>query len=170
MGKIVLIGDRLRLERERLGMSQTALGDLAKVGRKTQFNYESGDRFPDAAYLAAVAAAGVDVRYVVTGERDYVPPPALSAEEQRLVALYRLADAAVRKAVLGALAVGEVPMEEKRRALAVSPAPAKTARRGATVTIHGDVGQKIEGDQVVHGPLSFNMGGARGRKPQGGKS
>jgi hypothetical protein len=42
--------------------------------------------------------------------------------------------------------------------------------RGTKVTVHGDVGQSIEGGQVVHGPLSFNVGGAarRMRKPKGG--
>lgn len=161
--------DRLLEERKRLGLSQTAFAEAAGVQKRSQINYEAGDRLPDVAYLAAAAAAGVDVRYVVTGERDYVPPPALSSEEQRLVVLFRLADAAVRKAVVGALAVGEMPAEAKRQSIAVSPAPATTVKRGrTTVTIHGDVGQKIEGDQVVHGPLSFSVGGAarRVRKPK----
>jgi transcriptional regulator with XRE-family HTH domain len=103
----VHIGERLKKERERLGISQTALGELASVGRKTQFNYETGERSPDAQYLAAIAAAGVDVRYVVTGERDRAQE--LAPDEMRLVALFRLAEESVRKAVLAALAAGDIP-------------------------------------------------------------
>lgn len=97
------IGDRLRSERERLGLSQTEFGQSAGVGRKSQFNYESDERLPDAAYLAAVAGLGVDVRYVITGRRDYSPPPTLSSEERTLLELWRAASHDTRKAAMGAL-------------------------------------------------------------------
>jgi len=61
-------GDRLRLERERLGLSQEALGEIGGVKKLAQINYEKGKRHPDAEYLAAIAAAGVDVLYVLTGQ------------------------------------------------------------------------------------------------------
>lgn len=63
------IGTRLKEERERLSLSQTELADRAGVTRKTQFNYEGGERQPDAAYLVAVAGAGVDVNYVLFGKK-----------------------------------------------------------------------------------------------------
>lgn len=62
-------GDRLRMERERLCLSQEALGEIGGVKKLAQINYEKGKRHPDAEYLAAVAAAGVDVLYVLTGQR-----------------------------------------------------------------------------------------------------
>ncbi len=65
---MVSFGDRLRDERTRLGMTQERLGELAGVTRKTQRLYESGERTPGADYLAAVAAAGVDVLFVLTGQ------------------------------------------------------------------------------------------------------
>lgn len=37
--------------------------------RQSQSNYEKGTRKPDTEYLAAIARAGVDVLYVVTGVR-----------------------------------------------------------------------------------------------------
>jgi transcriptional regulator with XRE-family HTH domain len=40
---------------------------LVNVHRKTQFNYEQGERKPDTDYLQAIAKAGVDVAYVLTG-------------------------------------------------------------------------------------------------------
>lgn len=97
------IGERLREERERLGLSQPVFGEIGGVQKLAQSNYEQGKRAPDADYLAAVAASGVDVRYVVTGERDYTPPPALSAEEQTMLEYFRQATPAVRRAALGAL-------------------------------------------------------------------
>lgn len=63
------IGDRLRAQRERLGVTQAGLAEAGGVQRRAQLNYEAGDRFPDAAYLAAVAQVGVDVLYVLTGVR-----------------------------------------------------------------------------------------------------
>ncbi|WP_252275477.1 helix-turn-helix domain-containing protein [Pseudomonas subflava] len=83
------IGDRLREERERLGLSQGAFGELGGVKANAQGNYEKGDRFPDAAYLAAVAAVGVDVLYVVTGERKPQPASSITAEESELLKNFR---------------------------------------------------------------------------------
>ena len=62
------IGDRLKEERERLGFSQTEFAAVAGASKNSQYNYEKGDRSPDADYLAAVAERGVDILYVVTGD------------------------------------------------------------------------------------------------------
>jgi transcriptional regulator with XRE-family HTH domain len=83
------IGERLKEERSRLGLSQTDLGAIGGVGKTTQINYEKGDRSPDAAYLAAAAAAGVDILYVVTGQRALVPADSLTAEEAKVLENYR---------------------------------------------------------------------------------
>lgn len=56
-------------------MSQSEIADLiASAGvsgatRQSQSLYEKGKRAPDAAYLAVIASAGVDVGYVLTGVR-----------------------------------------------------------------------------------------------------
>lgn len=63
------LGARLKAERQRLGMSQTGIAKIGGVGKTTQINYETGRSNPDTAYLQAVAAAGVDVNYVLTGEK-----------------------------------------------------------------------------------------------------
>lgn len=75
------IGERLREERERLGLSQSAFGAIGGVLKQAQFNYEKGDRFPDAAYLEAVHKAGVDIQYVISGERARVLADAGSPPE-----------------------------------------------------------------------------------------
>lgn len=84
-----VIGERLREERVRLGLSQAALGELGGVKANAQGNYEKGDRYPDAAYLAAVSEHGVDVLYVVTGQRTPHIASSFTAAEAELVAHYR---------------------------------------------------------------------------------
>lgn len=68
------IGERLREERERVGISQTELGKIGGVVKKTQIDYEKGASAPNASYLAAVDGAGIDVLYVVTGRRGLNSP------------------------------------------------------------------------------------------------
>lgn len=82
------IGSRLREERERLGFSQEAFAALADASRPTQFNYESGKRSPDSAYLAAIAAAGADVLYILTGTRSAPVAPSLSPRQRALLNHY----------------------------------------------------------------------------------
>lgn len=62
-------GQRLRAERTRLGLTQPALAEIGGVSRETQINYEKDDRSPNCDYLARVLAQGLDVLYVLTGER-----------------------------------------------------------------------------------------------------
>ena len=111
MNHMVSIGERLREERGRLGLAQPALGAVGGVTKKTQMLYEAGERSPDAAYLAAIAAAGADVLYILTGERSQaIPPQALLPEGDRiLLDNFHAAPPQVRdgvKTALGAFAPG----------------------------------------------------------------
>jgi transcriptional regulator with XRE-family HTH domain len=63
------IGARLKSERLRLGLSQSAIGAIGGVEVNAQGRYESGIRFPRADYLASVAKSGVDILFVITGKR-----------------------------------------------------------------------------------------------------
>lgn len=83
------IGDRLKEERERLGLNQTDFAALAGASKNTQYNYEKGERSPDANYLLAAAVQGVDVLYVLTGARAPAPGEGFSGEEVELVNRYR---------------------------------------------------------------------------------
>lgn len=60
-------GTRLRDERKRLRLNQTELASVAGATKQTLFSWEAGKTAPDALQLAALAAAGVDVMYVITG-------------------------------------------------------------------------------------------------------
>ena len=63
------IGERLKEERERIGLSQTALAQIGGVGKTTQIKYEKGTSSPDSAYLSAISEEGVDIFYVLKGQR-----------------------------------------------------------------------------------------------------
>lgn len=82
------IGDRLFEERKRLKLSQMAMGEIGGVHSNAQRNYEKGTRNPDAAYLSAVAAKGVDVLYVLTGQRSRTEA-SLTPDEAALLDNYR---------------------------------------------------------------------------------
>ncbi|AQU84904.1 MULTISPECIES: XRE family transcriptional regulator [unclassified Halomonas] len=65
----MIIGERLKEERERIGLSQTALAQIGGVGKTTQIKYEKGASNPDSSYLSAVADEGIDIFYVLKGQR-----------------------------------------------------------------------------------------------------
>lgn len=65
--EIGTIGSRLREQREKLGFSQGQLAQKSGVTARSQRNYEMGTRVPDAEYLVAASAAGVDINYVLNG-------------------------------------------------------------------------------------------------------
>lgn len=123
------IGERLREERERLGLVQAALAERCGVKKNAQSNYERGDRSPDAEFLYMASGAGVDVLYVITGQRAV---GAVAADEAALIEAYRSAPEAVRKAVLAALLAGQAP---------------------GTFIVHGDVGAQASGHVTISGPL-----------------
>lgn len=142
MSTNLLIGDRLKGERERLRLSQEAFAKAGGVGRKTQFNYESGERAPDALYLAKLAEIGVDVMYVVTGGRDAT---ALTSDELELVALYRNAPLTVKAAAVGALKSGSA--------------------NAVGISIGGSVTGQVVGGDVHHGgDVVFDSAGRKRKK------
>ncbi|MBF0214854.1 MAG: helix-turn-helix transcriptional regulator, partial [Magnetococcales bacterium] len=65
--------NRLKEERKKMRLNQTAFGSLGGVVLATQSDYELGKSYPDARYLAAIATAGADVSYILTGVRTGVP-------------------------------------------------------------------------------------------------
>lgn len=72
--------DRIRLERERLGLSQEAFGKLGGVGKRTQTYYEKGDRQPDLGYLLGIASAGANIGYIMFGDSTKLLPDGFEDE------------------------------------------------------------------------------------------
>jgi transcriptional regulator with XRE-family HTH domain len=97
------ICDRLKEERERLGFDQEGFAALGGASRHSQIDWEKGKSFPNAKVLAAIAAAGADVQYILTGIRSGNVPGAvvLDREETILVDHYRhIADKEDKTAVM----------------------------------------------------------------------
>jgi transcriptional regulator with XRE-family HTH domain len=67
--KPLTFGQRLRQERDRLGLSQADFAERGGVRRTTQHIYESDTRVPDLNYLERVQEAGANLAYLVLGER-----------------------------------------------------------------------------------------------------
>lgn len=123
-----------------------AAADVPGATRQSQAKYEKGIATPSATYLAAIAAAGADVRYILTGSRDGPEPEVLTSEERVMLDYFRQASGPVRKAALGAL-------------LSASPSTG-----GTGIKIGQVFGQNIEGNQTNKGPLYFGVSPPKPRK------
>ncbi|HGN1707851.1 TPA: helix-turn-helix domain-containing protein [Providencia rettgeri] len=62
-------GERIKKERERLGFNQTDFAKLAGASKHSQINWEKGASFPNSSVLEAWAKVGLDVLFVVIGQR-----------------------------------------------------------------------------------------------------
>lgn len=91
------IGARLREERRRLAKNQTELASIGGVQISAQTNYENDKRAPDADYLAAIAEAGADIQYIVTGQRG-TPRHATGVDEPLMMAVLQLLKNAAKAA------------------------------------------------------------------------
>lgn len=108
------IGERITTERKSTGLTQ---GDFAKklgITVQSQGNYERGVRSPSAEYLQEAFNLGMDINYIVTGQRCGEPANHLTAQEEALIALYRGAQQSIQAAVMGALATGIMPSASSR--------------------------------------------------------
>lgn len=61
--------ERLKEERERLGMSQAKFAESCGIGKSAQYSYENGSRQPPLSYVRAAEKIGVDGFYVQYGVR-----------------------------------------------------------------------------------------------------
>lgn len=135
--------DRIKLERERLGYNQTAFAEIAGATRKTLFNWETGVGSPNADALAAWSALGLDVLYVVTGERAQPVTQQLPADEQMWLDCYRGWEMPVKR-------------KELARALGLSPTDAS---EGPQVVTTGHVGGAYSQHNVGDHAVQIGRGG-----------
>lgn len=83
------IGDRLREERFRIDAQQTDFAESCGVSRRTLSSWENGEATPNASVLALMAGLGVDVLYVVTGEKAAASGSTLAPGERDLLQAWR---------------------------------------------------------------------------------
>jgi len=93
-------GECLREERIRLGLKQEEMAQIGGVTRNTQGSYERNERRPDSGYLKALGDVGLDVLYVVTGERTGTPITSITQGEEELLKHYRVIPPDDQKMVL----------------------------------------------------------------------
>lgn len=103
--KFVSFGARVRSERTRIGMQQLELAEACGVARKTLSVWEKGEQTPNAAVLERMALVGVDVLYIVTGQRAGESESTLGPAEKNLLNAWRTSDEKGRAALA---AVAEV--------------------------------------------------------------
>lgn len=138
---------RLKEERERLGLTQPAFAELAGAAKRTVIDWEKGVSSPTAVQLAAMAAAGADVLYVVVGIRSQgtAEIDLLPNDERVLVDAYRRCNAEARRTLIqtASLLSAGMPSESERR-------PAATGR-SVTQTISAPVtGNVAAGSITTH--------------------
>ncbi len=63
------IAERIKEERQRLGLSQEKFGGIAGVSKQTVIAWEKGSTSPTALQMAELSAQGFDALYVLAGER-----------------------------------------------------------------------------------------------------
>lgn len=143
------IGEILKEERQRLGMNQEDFAAVGGLKRRAQTLYEQDERAPDALYLRALAGIGVDVHYILTGER---LQSAVTSDERELLDGYRSMDVRGKAGVLGMIGGMRSPTPQASQ---VGNAP--------HVETHGKIGQNFVGNII--GPQTFNVAGG-GRKKE----
>lgn len=157
---ICVIFSRLKEERERLGLTQPGLAELAGAAKRTVIDWEKGVSSPTAVQLAAIAAGGADVLYVVTGQRsqEAAEVELLPADERVLIDNYRRCNAEAKRNLIqtsALLSAGMAPAPSKKPAPA--PAPAQS----------GGFQQHNSGSHVVQVGTYGGTPRTRTRNPKG---
>ena len=100
-----MINERLRAERERLGLTQEVFATAAGVKRRTLIDWEKGISSPTVVQLAVLAGIGLDALYVLTGQR---MTEMLSPDEAELLERYRSSPQNLKEASRLILSTGAV--------------------------------------------------------------
>ena len=109
---------------------------MCGIQRETWNRYEKGLNAPGTEVLAAIAQAGADVNYILTGQRSGAMPLFnFTDEEKALIDRYRAMGDAGQDALVALLA----SLNGKAKA------------KSGKVVIHGKVGQqtKVDGDMTI---------------------
>ncbi|HAU4876461.1 helix-turn-helix domain-containing protein [Aeromonas hydrophila] len=125
-----MIAIRLKSERQRLGLTQEAFAESAGAKRRTLQDWEKGISSPTAVQLSALGSVGVDVQFVLTGQRQQSG----------------IGEAAVHQAVLDA--VDLLSLEDKVNATQLAKAVVKLIAKSVpdTQPVAGQVINTNSGD------------------------
>jgi len=140
------IHTRLVEERDRLGLTQTEMAKKGGVAFRTYCDYESGKSEPRASFFADAALHGLDVQYVVTGQRS---GGAMKPDEEMVLAGYRKLDERGRAGVL---------------ALIGGMQPEAATKHRTEMVFKGGVGSVNQGDYHQNEALTIKVSGKPKRK------
>jgi len=128
------IGERIKQERERLGLTIPQFAEAAGAKKNTVIDWQKDASSPPALKLAALANIGVDTQYVVTGVRSAT---AFSNEEIQLVEQYRAMDPDTKRRTMAMVYGGTPP--------------------SVSQVFKGNVGQHYEGDAIFNEKVNFDL-------------
>lgn len=149
------LGERLRQERERLGITREKFGEISGVTGTTQTNYERDSKKPDTDYLLAIEKAGADIFYILRGEPS--PKGSLAEDEQELLSSYRGLDIRGKVNALGLI-----------NSLRNTTDKVKETYKASGITVHGSVGDvsQIKGNvKIGNITKTTRIGGDTKKKP-----
>ncbi len=86
------IGERIKSERRRLGLSQDKFAEAGGIRRTTLYQYEHGDRRPSLDFLMKSTSVGLDLAYIIFGERNLRIAGAIHIEQEELNRILALVD------------------------------------------------------------------------------
>jgi len=124
------VGNRLKEERKRLGLTQEAMALACGLSKRSQIHFERDEHLPGGAYLVEAAKLGVDMGYLLGGRREQI-----SEADAEILDMWRNATPKARIAATVAL-FGKGPSAD---------AAARTSFPGATI------GQQLSGDVDLRG-------------------
>ena len=105
-----LSAPRIREERKRLGFNQADIAKLCGVSREMWGKYEGGKAAPGGEVLFALAQAGADMQYILTGQRGAA---ALPNREAALLDNYRQSDEHGKRIIEQTASAASQPVEMK---------------------------------------------------------
>lgn len=106
------LGGRLKEERERLGMSQPDFAEVAGAKKHAQINWEKGVATPNGAAFEAWSKIGVDILYVITGQRAIAWPQPKNPREAALLDNYRHCAEEDKNAIERVVLIAATPQQE----------------------------------------------------------
>lgn len=137
------VGNRLKEERKRLGLTQEAMAAACGVAKRTQILFEQDAHLPGGAYFVEADKLGLDVTYLLVGRRERITeadaellqiwreatPHARGAAMESLYGNAKEAGAAPRtnfpNATIGQQISGDVDLRAQRIVVKPAKAPKK---------------------------------------------
>ena len=146
------VGDRVREERKRLELTQTELAQACGKTPRTVKAAEANENWPGGDVLAGMHRVGMDVVYILSGERNATLPPV----ELTLLTAWRVAEPQVQQMVMAMLGGIGLPAMPPAAPLQIQGGQIKAKR----------IGQANSGP-VTQNHAAVSVSGGKSKKARG---